>query len=123
MIEIDALCKKFGDTVAVDRLSLSVDRGELLVLLGDSGCGKTTTLKMINRLIEPTSGEVRIDGADAASFEPHELRRHIGYCFQQVGLFPHFTVAENIGVTPTLLGWEPSRISGRVTVLRVMSYQ
>jgi osmoprotectant transport system ATP-binding protein len=72
---------------------------------------------MINRLIEPTSGQVRIDGADAASFAPHELRRHIGYCFQQVGLFPHFTVAENIAVTPTLLGWEPPRISHRVTEL------
>lgn len=117
MIEIDKLSKRYGDAVAVDRLSLSVARGELLVLLGDSGCGKTTTLKMINRLIEPTSGRVRIDGADAASFAPHELRRHIGYCFQRVGLFPHFTVAENIAVTPALLGWEPARVAHRVREL------
>lgn len=117
MIEIENLSKRFGEAVAVDSISLSVESGELLVLLGDSGCGKTTTLKMINRLIEPTSGQVRIDGVDAASFAPHELRRHIGYCFQQVGLFPHFTVAENVAITPTLLGWKSGRIAERVSEL------
>ena len=117
MIEIDTLTKRYGDTVVVDELSLTIARGELLVLLGDSGCGKTTTLKMINRLIEPTSGAVRIDGVDAATLDAHELRRHIGYCFQQIGLFPHFTIAENVGVTPGLVGWEPSRIRRRVDEL------
>ena len=117
MIEIDTLRKQFGTTVVVNDLTLHVARGELLVLLGDSGCGKTTTLKMINRLVEPTSGCVRIDGVDAAEFAPHELRRHIGYCFQQVGLFPHFTIAENIAVTPTLAGWAHDRIAMRVTEL------
>lgn len=117
MIEIDKLRKQFGTTVVVNDLTLHVARGELLILLGDSGCGKTTTLKMINRLIEPTSGCVRIDGVDATTFPPHELRRHIGYCFQRVGLFPHFTIAENIAVTPTLAGWERERVTTRVTEL------
>jgi osmoprotectant transport system ATP-binding protein len=117
MIDIDALTKWFGSSVAVDRLSLTVRRGELLVLLGGSGCGKTTTLKMVNRLIEPTAGHVRIDGVDTATVLPHELRRHIGYCFQRIGLFPHFTVAENIAVTPRLIGWEPTRTARRVDEL------
>jgi len=117
MIKIDALSKSFGARMVVDRLSLRVRRGELLVLLGESGSGKTTTLKMINRLIEPTSGRVRIDGVDTTTLEPHELRRQVGYCFQQVGLFPHLTVAENIAITPVLLGWDPARVSRRVAEL------
>jgi osmoprotectant transport system ATP-binding protein len=117
VIELRALTKRYDDTVVVDRLSLTVARGELLVLLGGSGSGKTTTLKMINRLVEPTSGTVAIDGDDVTAVPAHVLRRRIGYAFQQVGLFPHLTIAENVGITPRLLGWEPSRIAARVDEL------
>jgi osmoprotectant transport system ATP-binding protein len=117
MIELQSLTKRYGDAVAVAELSLTIADGELLVLLGGSGCGKTTTLKMINRLIEPSSGRVMIDGADVAGLPPHELRRRIGYAFQRVGLFPHLTVAENVAVTPSLLGWDAARIERRVDEL------
>jgi osmoprotectant transport system ATP-binding protein len=117
MIEIQRLSKLFGDVMAVDDVSLSVEPGQLLVLLGSSGSGKTTTLKMVNRLIDPTSGTVLIDGQDVGSLEPHELRRRIGYVFQKVGLFPHMTVAENIAITPSLLGWERPRREERVDEL------
>ncbi len=117
MIELDRLSRRFGAISAVDSLSLRVERGELLVLLGGSGCGKTTTLKMVNRLIEPTSGRVSIAGRDTRDVAAHELRRRIGYCFQQIGLFPHLSVAENVGITPTLLGWEPARVAARVDEL------
>lgn len=113
MIEISALSKEYGTVRAVDHLDLHVSRGELLVLLGGSGCGKTTTLKMVNRLIEPTSGTVEIGGRDTRAFAGHELRRRIGYGFQQVGLFPHLTVAENVAVTPSLLGWDRDRVARR----------
>ena len=117
MIVLEQLTKRYGDAVVVDRLSLEVARGELLVLLGGSGSGKTTTLKMINRLVEPSAGRVLIDGADVTAVEPAALRRRIGYAFQQVGLFPHMTVAENVGITPALLGWEAARVAGRVDTL------
>jgi osmoprotectant transport system ATP-binding protein len=119
MIELESLSKHFEGAAApaVTSLSLRVGRGELLVLLGGSGCGKTTTLKMVNRLIEPSGGAVRIDGRDTREVAPHELRRGIGYCFQQVGLFPHLSVAENVGITPSLLGWDPARIAARVEAL------
>jgi len=118
MIEIRSLHKRYRDVVAVDDVSLRVEPGELLVLLGSSGSGKTTTLKMVNRLIEPTSGQVLVDGTDTSELEPHELRRRIGYVFQKIGLFPHLTVAENVAVTPTLLGWAPARIEKRIGELR-----
>ena len=117
MIQADGLTKRYGDAVVVDRLSLSVGAGELVVLLGGSGSGKTTTLKMINRLIEPTAGSVRLDGVDTGDLQPHELRRRIGYVFQRIGLFPHMTVGENVAVTPGLLGWPPERIAARVDEL------
>ena len=117
MIQADGLTKRYGETVVVDDFSLNVRAGELVVLLGGSGSGKTTTLKMINRLIEPTAGAVRLDGVDTAGLAPHELRRRIGYVFQQIGLFPHMTVGENVAVTPALLDWPPERIATRVAEL------
>jgi len=94
---------------ALQELSLDVRDGEFLVLLGPSGCGKTTTLKMVNRLIEPSSGQIIIDGVDAATREVTELRRSIGYVIQQVGLFPHQTIADNVGTVPRLLNWPKAR--------------
>jgi osmoprotectant transport system ATP-binding protein len=117
VIEIVDLTKRYGTTLAVDRLSLTVATGELVVLLGTSGSGKTTTLKMVNRLIEPTAGRVLVDGTDTATMEPHLLRRRIGYVFQRVGLFPHLTVAENVAVPLTLLDWSQERIRSRVDEL------
>jgi osmoprotectant transport system ATP-binding protein len=117
VIQLEHLVKRYGPTLAVDDLSLEVAEGELLVLLGASGCGKTTTLKVVNRLVEPSAGRVRIHGRDTAELSPVELRRRSGYCFQQIGLFPHMTVAENIAVTPRLLGWDEPRVHGRVDEL------
>jgi len=117
VIELVHLTRRYGDVTAVDDLSLEVAAGELLVLLGGSGCGKTTTLKMVNRLVEPSSGLVKIAGQDTRELPAHELRRRIGYGFQAVGLFPHLTVAENVAVTPQLLGWPGERIEARVDEL------
>jgi osmoprotectant transport system ATP-binding protein len=117
MIEVQELTKNYGPRTAVNRLSFHVAKGELLVLVGGSGSGKTTTLKLINRLIEPTSGRVLIEGDDASRFEPYVLRRQIGYVSQNVGLFPHMTIAENIEVTPSLLGWSTARRTERTAEL------
>ena len=114
MIELREVTKTYGTTTAVSRLSFAVAEGEVCVLIGPSGCGKTTTLRMINRLIEPTSGSIYVNGVDTESLKPESLRRYIGYAIQSVGLFPHMTVAENIGVVPQLLHWEKSRISDRI---------
>jgi osmoprotectant transport system ATP-binding protein len=94
-------------------VSLTVAEGETLVLLGSSGCGKTTTLKMINRLIEPTEGAIEIDGADVLDRDPIELRRSVGYAFQGIGLFPHMTVRQNVEIIPKLLGWPSERRRSR----------
>jgi osmoprotectant transport system ATP-binding protein len=117
VIALEHVTKRYGDRTAVDDLSFEVPDGEVAVLIGPSGCGKTTTLRMINRLIEPTSGRILIDGTDAATLKPEELRRHIGYAIQSVGLFPHLTVADNIATVPKLLGWKADRIASRVTEL------
>ena len=98
-------------------LDLRVSRGETLVLLGRSGSGKTTTMKLINRLIDPTSGEVRVEGRCTLDWDPIKLRRRIGYVIQEIGLFPHLTVEENIGVVPRLEGWAPERIRERARAL------
>jgi osmoprotectant transport system ATP-binding protein len=117
VILLQGLVKRYAATLALDGVSLEVARGECVFLVGPSGCGKTTTLKLVNRLVEPDAGSVRVAGRDVRESAPHELRRRIGYAFQQVGLFPHLSVAENVGVTPALLGWERSRIDARVDAL------
>ena len=116
MIRIERVGKSFdgGRTFVVDDLSLHVREGEIVVLLGESGCGKTTTLKMINRLIPPTSGKIYIDGQDTSQLDDIQLRRNIGYVIQQIGLFPHMTVFENIAIVPRLLNWDEDRIRHRV---------
>src|SRR5215470_2680209 len=106
MIELEGVCKTYdGSRHVVQDVSFEVPTGQLLVLLGGSGSGKTTTLKMINRLIEPTAGRIAVNGQDARSTDAVQLRRSIGYVLQGSGLFPHMTVAENIAVVPRLLGW------------------
>ncbi|MGN7134719.1 ABC transporter ATP-binding protein [Rhodococcoides corynebacterioides] len=98
---------------AVDHVSMTIPAGEVVVLVGPSGCGKTTTMRMINRLIEPTSGRITIGGKDALSIDPNELRRTIGYSIQQAGLFPHMTIAQNVGIVPGLIGWDKKKIENR----------
>ena len=117
MIELDGVSKSFGDEVAVDGISLTIPDGSLCVLVGTSGCGKSTTLRMINRLIEHSAGEIRIDGHQIRSFNEETLRRRIGYAIQNTGLFPHWTVARNIGVVPRLLKWDRAAIERRVEML------
>jgi len=118
-ITLDHVTKLYpGQTTpAVEDFSMEVAPGELIMFVGPSGCGKTTTMKMINRIIEPTSGSIAIDGRDVLQLDANELRRHIGYVIQQIGLFPHMTIAENIAVVPRLLGWSKQRIAERVDEL------
>lgn len=117
MIEVCDVSKRFGRVPVVDGVSFHVARAELLAIVGGSGSGKTTTLKMLNRLIEPSGGRIRIAEVDVRQTPGHLLRRGIGYAFQGVGLFPHLSVEDNIGVTPRLLGWESAKISERVSEL------
>ncbi|WP_069164203.1 ABC transporter ATP-binding protein [Nocardia altamirensis] len=114
-IVLDAVTKHYPGQrdPAVDRVSMTIPAGEIVVLVGPSGCGKTTTMRMINRLIEPSSGTITIDGRDAASMNPDQLRRGIGYSIQQAGLFPHLTVAKNVATVPGLIGWDRKRITER----------
>jgi osmoprotectant transport system ATP-binding protein len=115
MIVLNNIRKSYdrGETYAVDSVSLTVKRGQLLGLIGESGCGKTTTLKMINRLEEPCSGSVFVNGRDILEENPQQLRRNIGYVFQGVGLFPHHSVLENVAAVPKLLQWDKGRIAQR----------
>jgi len=103
-----------GGARIIDGLSLDVKRGETLVLLGESGCGKTTTLRLVNRLLEPTAGAVTVGGRDTRAWNPIELRRRTGYVIQEAGLFPHFTVERNVALVPTLEGWPEERVRERV---------
>jgi osmoprotectant transport system ATP-binding protein len=119
MIKIEHVYKSFdgGKSFAVQDISFEVQEGETVVLLGKSGCGKTTTLKMINRLIERTKGAIEVDGRDVSSSDPVMLRRSIGYVFQGIGLFPHLTVEKNIRASLSLLGWSKSKQHERVEEL------
>lgn len=114
MIKVEQLSKSFGKVKAVDGISFEVAEGENLILLGTSGCGKTTTLKMINRLIEPISGNIFINGQNILEQQPEVLRRGIGYVLQNNGLFPHYTVADNIAVVPQLLKWDKKQTDKRI---------
>jgi osmoprotectant transport system ATP-binding protein len=119
MIRLEDLTKVFPgqDEPAVDDLSMEIYEGEIVVLVGPSGCGKTTTMKMINRLIEPTSGRIFLEGEDVTKVNSDNLRRRIGYVIQQIGLFPHMTIADNIATVPRMLGWDNKRISDRIDEL------
>lgn len=117
VIEFREVAYRVGETQVIAELNLTVTRGETLVLLGRSGSGKTTTLKLINRLVSPTAGEVRVNGAPNQQGDVTRLRRGIGYVIQEVGLFPHFTVARNIGLVPKIEGWPQERVRARVEEL------
>lgn len=114
-IQIDRISYRIGEASILDDVSLEVAEGETVVLLGESGSGKTTLLKMINRLIEPTSGEVRVEGRRVREWDLIQLRRHIGYVLQEAGLFPHFTVEQSVALVPQLLNWGKERIKARVS--------
>ncbi len=120
MIELRNVTKRFGATVAVDDVSLTIPEGELTIILGPSGCGKTTLLRTINRMVDIDSGDVLVDGRPVLAVSPEELRRHIGYAIQSVGLFPHMTVSRNIATVPRLLHWKRARIETRVAELLEM---
>lgn len=118
MIRFDGVSKSYDNGHKVlNNLNFEIKQGEITVLIGPSGCGKTTTMKLINRLIHPSSGEIRIDGKDISSFDPVALRRKIGYVIQSIGLFPHMTIAQNVGLVPRLLKWDKARIAARVDEL------
>lgn len=121
-IRLENLTKKYPNTSkeAVLDFSLTIPAGECVVFVGPSGCGKTTTMKMINRIIEPTSGKILLGGKDVTHQPAHELRRNIGYVIQQIGLFPHLTVANNVATVPNLLGWDKERIKKRAYELLEM---
>src|SRR5436305_14638114 len=119
-IIVEDLSKQFQrePKPAVDRVSFQADAGAFVVLLGPSGCGKTTLLKMINRLYEPSSGRILVGGTEVHDLPATALRRRIGYVIQQVGLFPHMRIEQNIAVVPELLGWEKRRTDARIDELR-----
>ena len=122
MIELEAVTKSFAGAArpAVDRLTLTIPAGEVCVLIGPSGCGKTTTMRMINRMIEPDGGRIRVAGRDVMALDAVELRRSVGYVIQHVGLFPHWSIADNVATVPRLLGWDEARIAKRVDELMAL---
>jgi len=119
MIRLLDVTKRYpgSDVDAVKPLTMDIANGEFVVLVGPSGCGKTTTMRMINRLIEPSGGQIWIDGREVTHIDPNELRRHIGYVIQQVGLIPHMTIAQNISIVPSMLGWDKKKTAARVDEL------
>lgn len=120
MIELAHVTKRFGDVAAVDDISLHIAKGKFCALVGTSGCGKSTTLRMINRLIEHSDGDIILDGQPIAAYDPVKLRRRIGYVIQHTGLFPHWTVARNIGLVPRLLKWSSADIQAKVEELMTL---
>ena len=117
LVEFRNVSYSAGSTKIISNLNLVVEEGETLVLLGESGCGKTTTLKLVNRLLEPSSGEVFVEGKATTDWDPIALRRRTGYVIQEGGLFPHFTILRNVGLVPKLSGWDESRINDRAREL------
>jgi len=117
MIEFEGVTRRYGDTAVVEDVSLRIEKGEFFVVIGSSGAGKSTLLRMINGLISCSTGRIRVDGHDIAALKPEALRRRIGYVIQSIGLFPHWTIARNIGAVPELLGWSPQKIRTRATEL------
>jgi osmoprotectant transport system ATP-binding protein len=119
VITLEHVTKRYPRTgvVAVDDLSLHIPEGLTVALIGPSGCGKTTTMRMVNRLVDPTAGRILVNGEDVTHVDPVALRRHIGYVIQQVGLFPHMTIAQNVAAVPNLLGWDRARIIQRTEEL------
>src|SRR5690349_10366485 len=117
MIEIEGITKRYDQTTVVDDVSMVIEPRTVCVIVGTSGSGKTRLLRMINRLVEPTAGVIKLDGNDNRSLPAYQLRRKIGYAIQGHGLFPHRTVAQNIATVPELLGWDTARIGSRVTEL------
>ncbi len=117
MIELINVTKKFGEKVAVNNLNLTIEKGKLTMLIGPSGCGKTTTMRMINRLAQCDEGDIKLNGISVCEINPVELRRSIGYVIQEIGLFPHFTVFDNIATVPRLLKWDEKKIKKRVEEL------
>ena len=120
MIELKNVTRRFGETVAVDSIDLTVETGEVCVLVGSSGCGKSTTLRMINRLLPHSGGEILVDGEDITTMNAQQLRLNMGYVIQGTGLFPHWTVARNIALVPRLLKWPKDRIDARVEELMTL---
>jgi len=120
LISFKNVTKKFGEQIAVDNLTIDLPSSEITVLIGPSGCGKTTTLRMINRLIEPTEGVIYINGTDISKVDPVELRRNIGYVIQQIALFPHMTIAQNVGLVPYLKNWPEAKRKERIEELLEM---
>ena len=116
-VEFREVCYRIRDSLILDKLSFRIEPGETLVLLGRSGSGKTTALKLVNGLLFPSSGEVLVDGRPTTAWNVIALRRSIGYVIQEVGLFPHFTIGENVGLVPRLEGWPPERIASRTREL------
>ncbi|MCK4309721.1 MAG: betaine/proline/choline family ABC transporter ATP-binding protein [Candidatus Atribacteria bacterium] len=117
MIELINVTKKFGEKVAVNNLNLTIEKGKLTMLIGPSGCGKTTTMRMINRLTQCDEGDIKLNGISVCEINPVDLRRGIGYVIQEIGLFPHFTVFDNIATVPRLLKWDEKKIKKRVEEL------